>query len=105
MRVDAPAVLAVAAAPLDPIWLLRVAVLVVSILVARRVLRDANGLKKRGARLAPPLWAILVFFAWVIALPVYLVLRFTVWKNQVEAVRVAERVRAPDCPHPPEDAE
>jgi hypothetical protein len=47
------------------------------------VWQDANRLKKSGAYMTPGLWAALVFFFWLIGLPVYLYLRRTTWQTSV----------------------
>jgi hypothetical protein len=62
--------------------LLRVIGLAVAVAAAVFVLRDANALRDRGVRLTPVAWAGLTFCACGLALPMYLVLRFTIWQRQ-----------------------
>src|SRR5262249_4446655 len=52
-------------------------------ILALAVLRDANGLRERGVRLMPVLWAILVFCTGGLALVLYLVLRVWAWGGLV----------------------
>jgi hypothetical protein len=44
-------------------------------------------LRKEGARLSPLAWAFVVWGLCLICLPLYLVLRLTVWKRQVAAAK------------------
>jgi membrane protease YdiL (CAAX protease family)/tetratricopeptide (TPR) repeat protein len=61
--------------------------ILVAIVLAGMVNADARRLSDRGARLSPGLWAILVFLVWPIVLPLYLLLRYTLWKAQIETAR------------------
>ena len=47
------------------------------------VWQDANRLKKSGAYVTPGLWAALVFFLWLVSLPIYLYLRRTTWQTSM----------------------
>jgi membrane protease YdiL (CAAX protease family)/tetratricopeptide (TPR) repeat protein len=48
---------------------------------------DARRLSDRGADLSPLLWALVVFLLLVFSLPIYLILRFTVWQRQIDERR------------------
>lgn len=61
---------------------IRLGGLIVAIVAAASTYRDAMWLRASDARITPWLWAILVFFAWPLALPAYLILRTTVWKKE-----------------------
>jgi hypothetical protein len=52
-------------------------------LVAIAVYKDAASLRERGARLTPGAWAALTWLLLLIVLPIYLVLRWTVWRDQI----------------------
>jgi membrane protease YdiL (CAAX protease family)/tetratricopeptide (TPR) repeat protein len=58
-----------------------------AIVAAVGVYSDAQKLRARGVRLSPGLWAVLVFMLAMLALPLYLILRFTVWQRQIDAAR------------------
>src|SRR5262245_48676240 len=49
------------------------------------VYTDARSLSERGAKITPVLWAILAFLVWILALPAYLLLRFTIWTKQIRS--------------------
>jgi hypothetical protein len=62
---------------------LRIVAFIIGAVAAAWTYTDATSLRQRGAKLTPGLWAVLSFVAAIIAVPVYLILRFTVWQNQV----------------------
>jgi hypothetical protein len=49
------------------------------------VWQDANRLKKNGAYVTPGLWVALVFFLWLVSLPIYLYLRRTTWQASMSS--------------------
>ena len=55
--------------------------LIVAILVARWVYRDATRLRQNGADITPGLWATVVFLFCLLGLPTYGVLRWTLWRR------------------------
>ena len=62
---------------------LRVVGLVVGVICAVFLYRDATNLKERGARLSPVLWAILGFLFSLLGLALYFTLRSTVWQRHI----------------------
>jgi hypothetical protein len=60
--------------------------LVVGLVAGKVVYDDAKRLKEDGAKLAPALWALVVFLSLLLAVPVYLILRITTWRRQIEGV-------------------
>ena len=64
-------------------WLLiRSLSLIVALFSAYWVWRDSSSLKRAGARVTPFLWTAVVFLGWLIALPIYLLLRQRLWSRQ-----------------------
>ncbi len=59
----------------------------IALAVSVAVYLDAGKLKKQGAKVAPWLWAILVFLILLIALPSYLLLRMTTWRKQIDSAK------------------
>lgn len=70
--------------------LIQVLSFIVALMSAYWVWTDSNKLKRGGARLTPFLWTAMVFLAWLIALPIYLLLRHRLWARQT-APPVGER--------------
>jgi hypothetical protein len=64
--------------------LVRIVGLLVVAVIALLVLRDANGLRERGAKLTPWLWAVLTVIACGLAVPIYLILRRSLWSRQLD---------------------
>jgi hypothetical protein len=60
---------------------------VIALIVAGFVYSDADNLRKGGARLSPLVWASVVWALCLICLPLYLVLRLTVWRRQIAAAK------------------
>jgi hypothetical protein len=60
---------------------------VIALIVAGFVYSDADNLRKGGARLSPLVWAFVVWAMCLICLPLYLVLRLTVWRRQIAAAK------------------
>ncbi|HMF13694.1 MAG TPA: hypothetical protein VKE94_15355 [Gemmataceae bacterium] len=60
---------------------------VIGLVVAIAVYSDAVKLKEQGAKLTPALWAIVVFLFLLIALPIYLILRNTTWRRQMDLAK------------------
>lgn len=60
---------------------IRFAGLIVAILVARWVYHDATRLKQNGADITPGLWTTVVFLLCFLGLPIYGVLRWTLWRR------------------------
>jgi hypothetical protein len=60
---------------------------VVALGVAAAVYSDADKLKKQAAKVTPGLWAIVVFLFLLIALPLYLLLRITTWRKQIDSAK------------------
>ena len=58
--------------------------LIVAALVASAVVSDADKLRQKGAKVTPSVWGILVFLLMLIALPIYLILRITTWRKQID---------------------
>ncbi|HQR06337.1 MAG TPA: hypothetical protein PLN21_05920 [Gemmatales bacterium] len=63
--------------------MLRVIGLIVGIITAVILYRDASYLKENGARLSPVLWAILGLLLSVVAAAIYCALRTLVWNQQL----------------------
>ncbi|MFT3878650.1 MAG: hypothetical protein QM703_03205 [Gemmatales bacterium] len=63
---------------------IRVIGLIVGIITAIFLYRDACYLKEHGARLSPALWAILGFCVSLIAVGIYCTIRMLVWKDQLQ---------------------
>jgi hypothetical protein len=63
---------------------LRIVFFVIALAAAGQVYADADKLKRQGAKVSPLLWALLTFFFLVLALPLYLVLRLTLWQKQTQ---------------------
>lgn len=63
--------------------MLRLLGLFLAVLAAVLIYGDAKSLRERGANLSPVLWAVLHFFVLIIALPIYLILRATVWRREI----------------------
>jgi hypothetical protein len=59
----------------------------VGLAVALAVYSDAAELKKHGAKVAPGLWAVAAFLLWLLVLPLYLILRVTSWRRQIDAAK------------------
>lgn len=57
--------------------------LLVGVIAAVLILRDANGLREQGAKLTPWLWCVLTFLACGLTVPIYLVLRVVLWNHQL----------------------
>lgn len=55
------------------------------------VWQDANRLKQGGAYVTPGLWAALVFFLWLVSLPIYLYLRRTTWQTSMSSPLATQR--------------
>ncbi|MEA2602800.1 MAG: hypothetical protein QOF89_3792 [Acidobacteriota bacterium] len=73
------------------VQLIQVAGFFISVFGAWWVGQDANRLKRNGAKVTPGVWAVLVFLLWLVSLPIYLLLRQTLWRSQLSPPRkVAE---------------
>lgn len=61
--------------------------LLIGLVAAVAVYSDADQLKKQGARVTPFLWAFVVFLFVLIAVPLYVILRYTMWRKQINAAK------------------
>ena len=59
----------------------------VSVVAAWFVHSDADKLRQQGARVTPWLWAIVVLLFVLVPLPIYLILRVTTWRKQIELAK------------------
>ena len=57
--------------------------LLISLFAAYWVWQDANRLRANGASLTPAVWTVLVFLLWLVALPVYFLMRRTTWRRHM----------------------
>jgi len=64
--------------------------LAISLFGAYWVWQDANRLKRNGAKVTPVVWTLLVFLFWLVSLPVYWLLRRTMWRSHVSPVLEAD---------------
>jgi hypothetical protein len=70
--------------------------LLLALLAAVWLWWDANALQQRGAKVMPALWAWSGLLLGALTLPLYLLLRFTLWHGQIQAGESQRRPADPD---------